>query len=46
MDEIVTKVRLITEGFNVGYNDTLVNYYTANFDYFYQSFNDSDKEIV
>ncbi|MER2118988.1 MAG: hypothetical protein ABS935_01905 [Solibacillus sp.] len=44
MDEIVTKVRLITEGFNVGYNDTLGNYYAANFDYFYHFFNDSDKE--
>lgn len=46
MDEIVTRVRLITEGFGVGYNDTLGNNYAANFDYFYPSFNDSDKEIV
>lgn len=45
MNEIIRKVRSITEGFNIGYNDTLGNYYAANFDYFYQYFNHPDKEI-
>ena len=44
MNEIIRKVRSITEGFNIGYNDTLGNYYAANFDYFYQYFNHPDKE--
>lgn len=44
MNEIIKKVRAITEGFNIGYHDTLGNYDATNFDYFYQYFNDPDKE--
>lgn len=44
MNELIKKVKLITIGFNVGYNDTLGDYYEENFDYFHRYFNDSDEE--
>lgn len=34
MNDIIKKVKIITEGFNVGYHDTLGNYYPETFDYF------------
>lgn len=44
MNDIIKKVKIITEGFPIGYHDTLGNYYPETFDYFYQHFNNSDKE--
>ena len=44
MNEIIRKVRSITEGFNMGYHDTLGNYDEENFDYFYQYFHHPDIE--